>query len=304
MQFTKMHGAGNDFVVVDGHRLDSDWKALSVAMSDRHFGIGSDGLIVVLPSKKGDLRMRMFNPDGSESEMCANGIRCFAKFAVERGLVSLNSGKFHTETMIGVLEVQPIMDGNSVVRARVNQGAPILVPEDVPVDLSQRLVPVGIGHSTAQRNTGAGSEFFNPNEIVFDWPMAIPGQSFSVTGVSMGNPHAVAFIDTPVDEIALADYGPLVEHHALFPNRVNFEVVNVIDRTHLTARVWERGAGLTLACGSGACAIAVAARLHGYTDDEVDIKLPGGILSITWDGQGDVFLEGPVELVFEGEWPQ
>ena len=120
----------------------------------------------------------------------------------------------------------------------------------------------------------------------------------------MGNPHAVAFIDTPVDEIALREYGPLVEHHSLFPNRVNFEVVNVIDRTHLTSRVWERGAGLTLACGSGACAIAVASRLHGYTDNEVEVKLPGGTLSITWDGQGDVFLEGLVEMVFEGEWPQ
>ena len=304
MQFAKMHGAGNDFVVVDGHSLDYDWKALSIAMGDRHFGIGSDGLIVALPSEEGDLRMRMFNPDGSESEMCANGIRCFAKFAVERGLVSLNNGKFQAETMIGVLEVHPIMNANRVVRARVNQGVPILVPEDIPVDPSQRLVPIGVGHSTAQRNTSTGSEFFNPNNFVFDWPVAIPGHSFSVTGVSMGNPHAVAFIDTPVDEIALSEYGPLVEHHSLFPNRVNFEVVNVIDRTHLTARVWERGAGLTLACGSGACAIAVASRLHGYTDNDIEVKLPGGTLSITWDGEGDVFLEGPVEKVFEGEWPQ
>ncbi len=200
-------------------------------------------------------------------------------------------------------EVQPIMKGDKVVRARVNQGAPVLVPEEVPVDPSQRLVPIGVGHSTAQRATGNGSEFFNPNDMVFDWPVAVPGHSFAVTGVSMGNPHAVTFTDTPVDELALSDFGPMVEHHALFPNRVNFEVVNVIDRTHLTARVWERGAGLTLACGSGACAIAVAARLHGYIDDNVDIKLPGGTLSLTWDGKGDVFLEGPVELVYEGEWP-
>ena len=304
MKFAKMHGAGNDFVVVDAQGLDHDWGALAVAMGDRHFGVGSDGLLLVLPSDKGDLRMRMFNPDGSEAEMCGNGIRCFTKFAVEKGLVTLKDGKFRAETMIGVLEVQPIMDGNKVVRARVNQGAPVLVPEDVPVDPSQRLVPIGVGHSTAQRTTGSGPEFFNPDDMVFDWPVAVPGHSFSVTGVSMGNPHAVTFTDTPVDELALADFGPMVEHHALFPNRVNFEVVNVIDRTHLTARVWERGAGLTLACGSGACAIAVAARLHGYTDDNVDIKLPGGTLSLTWDGKGDVFLEGPVELVYEGEWPE
>ncbi len=304
MKFAKMHGAGNDFVVIDAHGLDRDWAALSVAMGDRHFGVGSDGLLLVLPSEKGDLRMCMFNPDGSEAEMCANGIRCFTKFAVERELVKLTDGRFKAETMIGVLEVQPIMDGNRVVRARVNQGAPILVPENVPVDPSQRLVPIGIGHSTAQRSTGSGAEFFNPDDIVFDWLVAVPGHSFAVTGVSMGNPHAVTFTDTPVAELALADFGPLVEHHTLFPNRVNFEVVNVVDRTHLTARVWERGAGLTLACGSGACAIAVAARLHGYTDDNVDITLPGGTLSLSWDGQGDVFLEGPVELVYEGEWPE
>ncbi len=304
MKFAKMHGAGNDFVVIDAHGLDRDWAALSVAMGDRHLGIGSDGLLLVLPSEKGDLRMCMFNPDGSEAEMCANGIRCFTKFAVERELVKLTDGRFKAETMIGVLEVQPIMDGNRVVRARVNQGAPILVPENVPVDPSQRLVPIGIGHSTAQRSTGSGAEFFNPDDIVFDWLVAISGHSFAVTGVSMGNPHAVTFTDTPVAELALADFGPLVEHHTLFPNRVNFEVVNVVDRTHLTARVWERGAGLTLACGSGACAIAVAARLHGYTDDNVDITLPGGTLSLSWDGQGDVFLEGPVELVYEGEWPE
>jgi diaminopimelate epimerase len=299
-----MHGAGNDFVVVDAHGQDRDWGAMAASMGDRHFGVGSDGLILVLPSDKGDLRMRMFNPDGSEAEMCGNGIRCFTKFAVERGLVTLKDGKFRAETMVGVLEVQPIMDGSKVVRARVNQGAPVLIPESVPVDPSQRLVPIGVGHSTAQRATSGGSEFFNPDDIVFDWPVAVPGHSFAVTAVSMGNPHAVTFTDTPVEEMALETFGPMVEHHALFPNRVNFEVVNVVDRTHLTARVWERGAGLTLACGSGACAIAVAARLHGYTDDNVDIELPGGTLSLTWGGQGDVFLEGPVEQVFEGEWPE
>ena len=304
MKFAKMHGAGNDFVVVDAHGMDRDWSALAAAMGDRHFGVGSDGLILVLPSERADLRMQMFNPDGSESEMCGNGIRCFTKFAVERGLVTPKDGKFRAETYIGVLEVQPIMQGTKVVRARVNQGAPALKPEDVPVELAQKLVPIGAGHSTAQRINGGSSEFFNPDEMVFDWPLAVPGHSFAITGVSMGNPHAVAFIDTPVEEMALAEIGPMVEHHPLFPNRVNFEVVNVVDRTHLTARVWERGAGLTMACGSGACAIAVAARLHGYTDDNVEVKLPGGILELSWDGQGDVFLEGPVELVFEGEWPE
>ena len=298
-----MHGAGNDFVVVDAQGLDRDWASLAAAMSDRHFGVGSDGLLLVLPSDVADLRMRMFNPDGSEAEMCGNGIRCFAKFAVERGLVTPRDGSFLAETYIGVLEVQPIVRDGLVVRARVNQGKPELTPERVPVDPAQRLVPIGAGHATAQAGAGAATRYYNPTDIVFDWPLAVPGHSFAVTAVSMGNPHAVAFLDTPVEELALVEIGPLVERHALFPNRVNFEVVNVVDRTHLTARVWERGAGLTLACGSGACAIAVAARIHGYTGEHVSVQLPGGVLSLSWDGEGDIFLEGPVEQVFQGRWP-
>lgn len=303
MDFAKMHGAGNDFVVVDARELDRDWGALAAAVSDRHFGVGSDGLLLVLPSDVADLRMRMFNPDSSEGEMCGNGIRCFAKFAVERGLVELREGCFTAETGAGVLEVQPIMRDGRVVRARVNMGRPGLTPERVPVDPAQRLVPIGAGHATAYSGGGNGGRYYNPTDIVFDWPLAVPGHSFAITGVSMGNPHAVVFLDRPVEDFELSDIGPLVENHPLFPNRVNFEVVNVVDRTHLTARVWERGAGLTLACGSGACAVAVAARLHGYTDEQVSVQLPGGTLNLNWDGEGDVFMEGPVELVFEGHWP-
>ena len=303
MDFAKMHGAGNDFVVVDARELEREWGALAAAVSDRHFGVGSDGLLLVLPSDVADLRMRMFNPDASEGEMCGNGIRCFAKFAVERGLVSLRDGSFTAETGAGVLEVTPVMRDGHVVRARVNMGRPILTPELVPVDPAQRLVPIGAGHATAHAGSGASARYYNPTDIVFDWPLAVPGHSFAITGVSMGNPHAVTFLDTPVEEFALEQIGPLVEHHPLFPNRVNFEVVNVVDRAHLNARVWERGAGLTLACGSGACAVAVAARLHGYTDEQVSVQLPGGTLNLSWDGEGDVFMEGPVELVFEGQWP-
>lgn len=303
MDFVKMHGAGNDFVVVDGREMERDWGARATIMADRHFGVGSDGLLLALPSAVADARMRMFNPDGSEAEMCGNGIRCFAKFVVERGLVTPRNGKFLAETHVGVLEVEPIMRDGKVVRARVNQGRPELTPEHVPVDPAQRLVPIGTGHATAHAGNGATARYYNPTDIVFDWPVAVPGHSFAVTGVSMGNPHAVAFLDVPVEEVALGEIGPLVERHPLFPNRVNFEIVNVVDRSHLTARVWERGAGLTLACGSGACAIAVAARIHGYTDEQVAVQLPGGTLLLTWDGEGDIFLEGPVEQVFEGHWP-
>ncbi len=298
-----MHGAGNDFVVVDGRGQDRDWGSLAATMADRHFGVGSDGLLLVVPSDVADLQMRMWNPDGSEAEMCGNGIRCFSKFAIERGLVSLRDGRFTAETGAGVLEIEPVMRDSKVVRARVNMGRPELTPELVPVDPAQRLVPIGAGHSTAQLGRGSEARYCNPTDIVFDWPLAVPGHSMAITGVSMGNPHAVAFLDTPVEEFALEAIGPLVEHHPLFPRRVNFEIVNVIDRAHLTARVWERGAGLTLACGSGACAVAVAARIHGYTDEQVAVQLPGGTLTLTWDGEGDVFLEGPVELVFEGTWP-
>ena len=217
MDFAKMHGAGNDFVVVDARGIDRDWALLAATVSDRHFGVGSDGLLLVLPSDVADARMRMFNPDGSEAEMCANGIRCFTKFAVERGLVTPRDGRFLAETYIGVLEVQPIMRDGLVVRARVNQGKPELTPERVPVDPSQRLVPIGAGHATAQSGNGSATRYYNPTDIVFDWPLAVPGHSFAFTGVSMGNPHAVAFLDTPVEEFALEAIGPLVERHALFP---------------------------------------------------------------------------------------
>ena len=302
MRFVKMHGAGNDFVVVDARDGERDWAALAVAVADRHFGVGADGLLLVLPSERAELRMRMFNPDGSEAEMCGNGIRCLVKYAVERGIAAPRDGNVRVETMAGVLAVTPLFEDGSVVRARVAMGTPALRPEDVPVDLAVRLVPIGASLSTGSRATDGGIEHFAPDDMVFDWQVAVPGRSVEVTGVSMGNPHAVAFLREPVADFPLAEVGPEVERHPLFPQRVNFEVVNVHDRGHLTVRVWERGAGLTMACGTGACAAAVAARLHDLTDEQVEISLPGGVLTVTWDGRGEVFLEGPVVEVFEGEW--
>ncbi|MEE9285624.1 MAG: diaminopimelate epimerase [Dehalococcoidia bacterium] len=278
MDFVKMQGTGNDFVVIDGHETQRDWGRLAIAMCDRHYGIGADGVLVVGPSETADFRMRMFNPDGSEAEMCGNGIRCFAKYVIEEGLAPGGRTDLTIETLAGLHAVSGRMAGSKVASVRVGMGAPRFAPEEIPVADEGR-------------------------QRVIDHPLAVGGQRFAVTCLSMGNPHAVAFLDGPVEDLPLERIGPQVEHHSFFPQRVNFEVVNVQDRRRLTARVWERGAGLTLACGSGACAIAVAARVKGLINGAVAIALPGGTLRVEWDGEGEVWLEGPAETVFKGVWP-
>ncbi len=277
MEFTKMHGAGNDYVYIDARREDRDWAALSVAMSDRHRGVGSDGLIIALPSDVADLRMRMFNADGSEGEMCGNGIRCLVRFALEHGIAPAWRAQLSVETLAGVLDVTPIWDGGEMAGARVSMGEPRLRPAQVPVALPDC-------------------------DAVLNHPLSVRGYDLALTCVSMGNPHAVAFIDEPVDDFPLTEIGPLVEHHPLFPNRVNFEIANVLDGAVIKTRVWERGSGITMACGTGACAVAVAARLNGLAGDRVTVALPGGDLTVEWRGQGDVVLEGPVAKVFTGDW--
>ena len=282
MKFTKMEGAGNDYIYIDARSLDLDWPELSRKMSDRHFGVGGDGLILIKDSDVADLRMSMFNADGSEGEMCGNGIRCFTKYAIEHEIVPPPSNGLNVETLAGVRNIIPKYDGDSISGARVSMGAPILEPELVPVALE----PV------EAYKTGP----------VLDYPFEMDGLELPLSFVSMGNPHAVTFINQPVADFPLHTIGPKVEHHPIFPRRVNFEIVNVIGPGRLDARVWERGSGETLACGTGACAIAVAARLAGICGDKVDITLPGGTLTIEWDGQGEVFLEGPAVEVFSGEW--
>jgi diaminopimelate epimerase len=284
MKFSKMQGAGNDYLYIDARGLEADWPRLSRAMSDRHFGIGSDGLILLLDSQIADLKMRMFNADGSEGEMCGNGIRCFAKYAIERGIVPPPRDGLKVETMAGVRAVVPIYQGNRVCGARVAMGRPQLSPKDIPVSLEPRLG--------------------DRREPVINYPFKMDGYNLPLTFVSMGNPHAVTFLEEPVAQFPLHGIGPKVEHHPMFPRRVNFEVVNVRGEGQLSARVWERGSGETLACGTGACAIAVAARLLRLCEARVDITLPGGTLTIDWDGEGEVFLEGPAEEVFEGEWTE
>ena len=284
MKFVKMHGAGNDYIYIDARNMERDWPALARAMSDRHFGVGGDGIILLLPSEKAHLKMRMFNADGSEAEMCGNGIRCLVKYAVERGLVPASTSPVEVETLNGVLSVTPVMHDGRVVAARVGMGRPKLKPEEVPVHLPTDSVPSAV------------------EDAVVDYPLEVEGVRLRLTFVSMGNPHAVAFIQKPVGEFLLHTIGPQVEHHPMFPKRINFEIVNIEGQDRLRARVWERGTGETMACGSGACAITVAARLKGLVRDTVDINLPGGTLKVQWYGQGEVFLEGPAEEVFEGEW--
>ncbi len=294
MKFTKMHGSGNDYIFIDARdpKLDdTDWPALSRVMSDRHFGVGSDGIILILPSDEAHLKMRMFNADGSEGDMCGNGIRCFAKYAIERGVAHPDTSGLKVETLAGVMTIMPVMQQRAarggvedkVVSARVAMGAPILEPSRVPVVL----------------DSGLGEKL---GKAVVNFPLEIDDTSLKLSFVSMGNPHAVAFIQQPVGEFPLHTIGPQVEHHTMFPRRVNFEIVNVEDNKRLKARVWERGSGETMACGTGACAIAVASQLLGLTGEQVDINLPGGTLKIEWDGVGEVYMEGDAVEVFEGEW--
>ena len=282
MKFTKMHGAGNDYVYVDARSQEQDWPELARRMSDRHFGVGSDGLILIKGSDVADLKMSMYNADGSEAEMCGNGIRCFVKYAVDRTIVSSSNGSVSVETLAGIRNITPISEYGTVTGARVSMGAPILTPDTVPVNLD------------AAGEYGSGP--------VLEYPFEMDGYDLHLSFVSMGNPHAVTFIDTPVAEFPLLTVGTKVENHSIFPRRVNFEIVNVDNPTHLTARVWERGSGETLACGTGACGIAVASILGAHTDNTVSITLPGGTLKVDWDGQGEVYLEGPAEEVFSGEW--
>ena len=277
MKFVKMQGTGNDFLFVESQGDDRDWDAVSQAMCDRHYGVGADGLIVVLPSEQADVRMRLFNADGSEAEVSGNGVRCLVKYAVERGLAQANMGRVSIEAAHGVLEAEAFAEGGRVTAVRLSMGPPRFAPHEVPVVAEM--------------------------EPVIDFPLEVDGQRLSVTCLSMGNPHAVLFSEEPVAGYPLEALGPKVEHHVAFPERVNFGVAQVMSPERMDVRVWERGVGETLACGSGCCAAMVAARLHELVGERVEITQPGGVLTLEWDGKGDVYLTGPAEFVFEGEWP-
>lgn len=287
MKFSKLQATGNDFILVDALTGlgKGDWGKLARAMCDRHFGVGADGLMLVQNSTIADLKMRLFNSDGSEAEVSGNGLRCFAKYAVEKGLIGKMSSRagqsnrsLSIETLSGVREVKAYMSGSKVNRAEVNMGLPRFQPEQIPIEVKVDIIPI------------------------LDYPLVIDGKKLTLAILSMGNPHAVSFLLRPVADFPLAEIGPKVERHPMFPERTNFEVARVLSRGKIEARVWERGVGETLACGSGASAIAVAAQLLGYVEPQVDIILVGGILTVSWAKVRDVLLTGPVEEVFTGEW--
>lgn len=274
MKFTKMQGAGNDYVYVNCFEETVENPAeVAIRVSNRNFGIGSDGLILIMPSPVADVKMRMFNSDGSESEMCGNGIRCVAKYAYDHGIVSKR--EITAETGAGILTLQLFTNGNKVERVRVNMGEPRLTRAEIPM-------------------TGDGS-----TRVVSD-PLNILHSTFPITCVSMGNPHCVIFVDDVIN-FPVEKYGPLIENHELFPRRTNVEFVQVISRTEVRQRTWERGAGETLACGTGASAVSVAGVLNGLTERKILNHLSGGDLELEWQENGPVFMTGPAVEVFTGE---
>jgi diaminopimelate epimerase len=282
MRFTKMHGIGNDYVYVNGFaETVGDPAQVARAISDRHFGVGSDGLILILPSKTADVRMRMFNADGSEAEMCGNGIRCVAKYAFEHGLSQCNP--MRVETGAGVLTLDLQVDGGMVRQVTVNMGAPVLELANIPVN-PERVMASDRAH---RYSFAVGN--INIAEATF---------------VSMGNPHCVIVVED-VKGIDVAGIGPRIEHLAAFPRRINVHWVQVKSRGEVTMRTWERGSGITLACGTGACAVAVAGAITGRTERKILAHLPGGDLSLEWrEADNNVYMTGPAVEVFSGEWPE
>lgn len=275
IKFTKMHGCGNDYVYVNcfEHHIENP-EQLAIYVSDRHFGIGSDGLVLIMPSATCDFRMRMFNADGSEAEMCGNASRCVGKYVYDNGLTTKTSVTLETKAGVKILNLHLGADGK-VETVTVDMGEPILEPGLVPVVSSLKQV--------------------------VSQPIQVLGVDYKFTAVSMGNPHAVIFMEQSVEDFPLEKIGPYFENHEFFPRRTNTEFVNIIDRQTLRMRVWERGAGETMACGTGACGTAVAAILNGITDRKVTIKLNGGDLLIEWDEKTNhVFMTGGATTVFTG----
>jgi diaminopimelate epimerase len=274
MEFTKMHGLGNDFVFVDYFatgKPDLDFPQLAVKLCNRYTGIGGDGLVLILPSETADARMQIFNSDGTEPEMCGNAIRCFAKYLYERELVVKNP--LMVETLRGVLTLNLILNSEGVESVRVDMGEPILEPTLIPT-------------------TGTGDKILN-------YPLTVEEQEFLITAVSMGNPHCITFVDD-AEQIDLAKIGPKLERHEFFPRNTNVEFVQVLDEENVIMRVWERGAGPTLACGTGACATAVACVLNNKTGRTVRVSLPGGDLHIEWGEDNHLYMTGPATEAFVG----
>lgn len=298
MRFSKLQATGNDFILVDARApsvIPSEAKSLAKLARDlcrQHFGIGADGLILVQDSELANVKMRVFNSDGSEAEACGNGLRCLVKYVIDHriaGEVSLRAEApseakrrqsnpcLTIETLAGMRKAEAHMSGGKVSEVEVSMGMPRFKPQEIPLKAEVDIMPI------------------------LDYPLAIGGTILPLSILYMGNPHAVSFLSEPVAGFPLAEVGAKVEGYPMFPQRTNFEIARVLSKSKIEARVWERGVGETLACGSGACAIAVAAQLLDYVDKQVDITFPGGAVTVFWDRVGEVLLSGPVEEVFSGE---
>lgn len=276
MKFTKMHGAGNDYIYVDlfSETLPEEEMSLAIAISDRHTGVGSDGLILIEPSEIADARMRMFNADGSESEMCGNGIRCVAKYVYDHGIATKD--ELNIETGAGVLSLKLFPENGRVNQVCVNMGRPELLSKKIPTTL--------------------------PGDPPLDAELVVGDKTYQVSCVSMGNPHCIMFVDE-VNDDWVHRVGPQIESHEAFPNRVNAEFIQVVSPNEFIMRVWERGSGETMACGTGACAVVVAGVLTGRMQRNVLAHLPGGDLQLEWSEQTDeVFMTGPAVEIFSGQW--
>ena len=276
MKFTKMQGCGNDYVYINGFTENiGDKPAFVRAVSDRHFGVGGDGAIFINPSKEADFEMEMYNADGTRAEMCGNGIRCVAKYVYDKGLTDKKQISIISAGQVKYVDLC-VKDG-LVSTVKVNMGAPILEAEKVPVK--------------------------SPRSQAVDEPITVNGKEYRMTCVSMGNPHAVVFMED-INNLDIASIGPLFENHEVFPNRTNTEFVEVVDKTHVKMRVWERGTGETLACGTGCCATVAACVLNGLTEEKVTVWVLGGEIEIYWDREKNlIYMTGPAETVFEGEFP-
>ncbi|HPG52631.1 MAG TPA: diaminopimelate epimerase [Spirochaetota bacterium] len=278
MKFTKMQGTGNDYLIIDSRKRSvPNLKKLAVSISNRHYGVGSDGILILLNSKTADYRMRIFNPDGSEAEMCGNGIRSFAKYLYDNRII--NKKQVDIETAAGIKKLVLNVTNKKVRSVVVNMGAPILQRERIPM----------IG---------------KPGMVINEALRLDDGTTFDITSLSMGNPHLVVFVED-IDRFPVEKYGPLLENHPLFPNRTNVEFVKVISRKEVSQRTWERGTGETLSCGTGASAVTAACILNKITDRKILIHLRGGDLKTEWrEDDNNIYLTGPAVEVFRGEWPE
>tara|TARA_B110000438_G_scaffold201102_1_gene192625 strand:+ start:18 stop:866 length:849 start_codon:yes stop_codon:yes gene_type:complete len=279
LPFVKLQGAGNDYIAIDGRNKNYDWNKLSVDMSKPAFGVGSDGIVVVFESDKSDIRMRIYNPDGSEAEISGNGIRLFTKFIIDEKIIIPKKESIQIETGDGIKTVYPKIVNDKVISSRVEMGIPNFIPSKIPINV--------------------------PNMKDTDIPkfsLKVLDYNLEITCLSIGNPHAVCIMDENVDHFPLVEVGTIVENHSYFPNRINFEIVNIISRKKIRARIFERGAGETLSSGTGSTASASASRYNGLVDDDVEVILDGGSLNISWDLKEMAMLEGPSVEVYKGVW--